>query len=861
MTGPAASLTGMSAVKLALMAKQARAQLGAIARAEPIAVIGMGCRFPGGADSPEQFWAVLRDGVDAVGEIPRTRWDVDAFHDADPAAPGKIAVGFGGFVDGVDQFDASFFGIMRREAERMDPQHRVFLEVAVDALDHAGLTREKLAGSQTGVFIASYHSDYNLLQFADRDAIDARTLTGTQHSVLANRLSYLLDLRGPSISIDTACSSSLVAIHLACQSLRTGESSVVLAGGVSLMLAPEMMITLSKVGFMSPSGRCRTFDALADGFIRGEGCGVVVLKRLSDAIADGDRVLSVIRGTAVNQDGHSTVLAAPNGLAQQALVREALSNAQLTPDRVGFVETHGTATPLGDPIEVEALAATIGAPRPDGGVCYLGSAKANLGHMEAASGVAGLIKATLVLQHGEIPRQVHFTKLNPHLSLAGTCLAVADAHREWPAGAVPRVAGVSGFGVGGTNAHVLVEEAPVFPADDTAAPAGAQLLPLSAQSPAALRALAEKWIPFLEASETPLAAICATAGTRRSHYDHRLAVTAESAAQMAAQLHAWTQGDVSSVASGARPSAGGSRIAFVFSGQGPQWAQMGRELAASEPVFRDALADLDARFKVLGGWSLIDALAEPAETSRVMETEVAQPAIFAIQVAQAALWASWGVTPDVVLGHSIGELAAMYVAGVLSLDDAVRIVFHRGRIMQAATGNGRMLAVGLTEADATALQHEIGAALSLAAVNGPRSTVLAGTAAAVDTAIAALDARAVQHRTLPVEYAFHSAQMAPFATDLVSAIGVVQSYPARIALLFERDRCTDRAHGHRRRIFRSQCPRNGAVRAGRRDNPRVACGCLCRAGAASRAVGVAGRVHQRSRPGCASAVIDAARAW
>ena len=363
--GSSGALTGVSVVKLALMAKQARAQVGMLTRADPIAIIGMGCRFPGGVDSPETYWSLLRDGVDAVGEMPGNRWDVDAFYDADPATPGKTSAKHGGFIDRVDAFDAGFFGILRREAERMDPQHRVFLEVAVEALDRAGLPRERLAGSATGVFIASYYNDYTLLQFSDRDWIDARTLTGTQHSVLANRLSYLLDLRGPSISIDTACSSSLVAVHLACQSLRAGESDVALAGGVSLMLAPEMMITLSKVGFMSPTGRCRTFDALADGFVRGEGCGVVVLKRLSDAISDDDRVLAVIRGSAVNQDGRSTVLAAPNGLAQQALVRDALANAQLTPDRVGFVEAHGTATPLGDPIEVEALAATIGAPRPD----------------------------------------------------------------------------------------------------------------------------------------------------------------------------------------------------------------------------------------------------------------------------------------------------------------------------------------------------------------------------------------------------------------------------------------------------------------------------------------------------------------
>ena len=783
MTARNESLTSVSALKLALMARQARAQLGAIARAEPIAVIGMGCRLPGGANSPDEFWAVLRDGVDAVGEIPRARWDVDAFHDPDPASPGKIAVNAGGFITGVAEFDASFFGIMRREAERMDPQHRVFLEVAIEALDHAGQARERLAGSDTGVFIASYYSDYAMLQFADHDWIDARTLTGTQHSVLANRLSYLLDLRGPSISIDTACSSSLVAVHLACQSLRTGESSVALAGGVSLMLAPEMMITLSKVGFMSPTGRCRTFDALADGFIRGEGCGVVVLKRLSDAIADGDRVLSVIRGTAVNQDGHSTVLAAPNGLAQQALVRDALANAQLTPDRVGFVETHGTATPLGDPIEVEALAAVIGAPRTDGGTCYLGSAKANVGHLEAASGVAGLIKATLVLQHAEIPRQLHFTKLNPHLSLTGTCLAVADRHRAWPAGAAPRVAGVSGFGVGGTNAHVLLEEAPATPSDAGAEATGVQLLPLSAQSSAALRALVERWMQFLDASSASLARVCATAGDRRSHYSHRLALTGETAAQMRTQLEGWLRGDdVTSVAAGDRVAQDDARVAFVFSGQGPQWAQMGRELSAREPVFRDTLADLDTRFSRYADWSLLAALAEPEETSRVMETEIAQPAIFAIQVALAALWASSGVIPDAVLGHSVGELAAFHVAGVLTLDDAVRIVFHRGRIMQRATGSGRMLAVGLSSAEADALVREIGPAVSLAAVNGPRSTVLSGTPAAIDAVKATLSRRDVQSRDLPVSYAFHSAQMTPFQSELVETLGTVTAHPARIAV-------------------------------------------------------------------------------
>lgn len=781
MTAPPGPLSELSSVKLALMARQARAQLGAIARAEPIAIIGMGCRFPGGANSPDEYWRLLRDGVDAVGPIPRSRWDVERLHDDDPSAPGKCSVRDGGFLDGVDQFDAPFFGIIRREAEKMDPQHRIFLEVAVEALDHAGLSRSTLAGSPTGVFVASYYNDYAELQLADRESIDARSLTGMLHSVLANRLSYLLDLRGPSLSIDTACSSSLVAVHLACQSLRSGESRVALAGGVSLMLAPDMMVVLSKVGFISPSGRCRTFDQTADGFIRGEGCGVVVLKRLGDAIADGDRVLAVIRGSAVNQDGHSTVLAAPNGLAQQALVRDALATAQLTPDRVGFVETHGTATPLGDPIEVEALAATIGARRADGSRCYLGSVKANIGHLEAAAGVAGLIKATLVLQHGEIPKQAHFTSLNKHLSLAGTCLAVPDQALRWVAGPRPRVAGVSGFGVGGTNAHVLIEEALPESPDDAATPAPPYLLPLSAQSPAALRTLVERWITYLGTDSTPLATICATAGERRSHYDHRLAVVGDTAPTLVSQLQSYLDDEASPVAHGHRAGGTTSAVAFVFSGQGPQWAGMGRELAEQEPVYRDALADVDARFHKLSGWSLLDALGEPAERSRLQETEVAQPAIFALQVALAALWESWGVRPEAVIGHSVGELAALYVAGVLSLDDAARIVYHRSRIMQRATGHGRMAAVALSASDAASVIDAIGPDLSLAAVNGPRSTVLAGTPVALDAALTLLTSRGVQHRALPVTYAFHSAQMTPYQAELVDSIGTVHTSPARLA--------------------------------------------------------------------------------
>jgi acyl transferase domain-containing protein/acyl carrier protein len=766
-------LAGVSALKIALMAQKVRSQSEAVLRADPIAIIGMGCRFPGGVDSPEAFWQLLADGVDAVRPVPADRWDADALYDADPSAPGKAATKWGGFLDQIDGFDAAYFNILPREAERMDPQQRLFLEVAMESLDDAGLTREKLRGSRTGAFVASYHNDYQLLEYRDHESIDARTLTGTVHSVLVNRLSYLLDLRGPSISVDTACSSSLVAIHLACQSLRHGESDVALAGGVSLMVTPDLMVSLSKVGFMAPDGRCKTFDQAADGFGRGEGCGVIVLKRLSDAIADGDRVLAVVRGSAVNQDGHSTLLAAPNGLAQQDLIREALASAQLAPGRISFVEAHGTGTPLGDPIEVEALAATVGRLDAGGGTCWLGAAKANLAHMEAAAGVAGVIKTVLALRHEAIPPQIHFKSLNQHLSLEGTRLAVATQMTPWPRAELTRCAGTSSFGVGGTNAHVILEEAPQLAAEAEQAPVLPLLLQLSAQSAPALRALAQGWSNFLPRSEASLGDLCFTAGARRSALDHRLVMVGRTREDFITRLGNYLLEGASSpgVAVGQVSPEAPPRLAFVFSGQGPQWYAMGRELLAEEPVFRDAMVECDALVKSTAGWSLLKELEAEESESRLGDTEIAQPALFAIQVALAALWRSWGISPDGVVGHSVGEIAALHVAGVLNLADAVRVVCHRGRVMQQATGTGRMAAVDMTAEEGARLVAPLGERLALAAMNGPRSIVLSGEQAALDEVLGVLTRQGVNHRMLPVNYAFHSAQMGPFQQALVALLG------------------------------------------------------------------------------------------
>ena len=777
MSGAAPSLVGISAVKLALMARKVREQSAAALRADPIAIVGMGCQLPGGADTPDRLWQLICDGVETVGPIPADRWDAEAWYDPDLSTAGKAVTKRGSFLDRIDSFDHGFFGIPEREAERMDPQHRLFLEVAIEALDDAGLPRQRLAGSRTGVFIASYHNDYTQLQYADRDAIDLRTLTGTLHSVLANRLSYLLDLRGPSLSIDTACSSSLVALHLACQSLRLGECDIAVTGGVSLIIAPELLVAMSKVGFMAPDGRCKAFDAAADGFGRGEGCSVVVLKRLSDAIVTRDRVLAVIRGSAVNQDGHSTVLTAPSGPAQEALIREALSTGQIAAERIGFVETHGTGTVLGDPIEVEAIAAAVGRPSPAAGPCLLGSVKANLGHLEAAAGATGLIKAVLALRHGAVPPQPQLGALNPHLSLAGTRLAIPRALTSWPAGAAPRCAAVSSFGVGGTNAHVVLEEAPAQ-AEAPKVADGPCLLPLSATTPTALRDLAGRWVDFLAETSATAADIAFSAAQRRTHHAARIAVVGQSTTQLRDALVDFL------ATSAAEPRAGSERrlVAFVFSGQGPQWYAMGRELLAAEPAFRDAMQACDVQLRALAGWSLLEELARSAADSRLDQTEIAQPALFALQVSLAALWRCWGVAPDMVVGHSVGEIAALHVAGVLSLAEAVRLAWIRGRVMQQATGLGRMAAVGLGEAEARAVIAPFGDRLSIGAVNAPGSVVLSGEAEALNATLARLEASGVDHRLLPVNYAFHSAQMAPFQDLLVAEIGALRGAAPRIPL-------------------------------------------------------------------------------
>src|SRR3984893_4858586 len=622
---------------------------------EPIAIIGIGCRFPG-ANDPAAFWQLLRDGVDAIREVPADRFDEHAFYGPDPATPGKMNTRWGGFLGQVDQFDPNFFGISPREASRMDPQQRLLLEVTWEALQDAGQVAERLAGTQAGVFIGIATNDYGQLQWNDLGRIDAYAGTGNALSIAANRISYVFDFRGPSLAIDTACSSSLVAVHLACCSLRNGESTLAIAGGVNLILSPAIAINFTKAGAMAPDGRCKAFDARANGYVRSEGAGVVVLKPLSKALADGDPIYAIIRGSAVNQDGRSNGLMAPNPLAQEAVLREAYRQASVSPGKVQYVEAHGTGTLLGDPIEAKALGTVLGVDRPPGRPCALGAVKTNLGHLEAAAGVAGLIKVALALNHLEIPPSLHFQEPNPYIPFDEVCLRVQTTLGPWPARSGPALAGVSSFGFGGTNAHVVLEEAPQSNLgmqnmeSRICNPESAHLLPFSARSPEALRSLARAYQNSLAApkSTVSLRDICYSASVRRSHHDYRLAVTGHSPEQLSEVLGAFLRGEARpDLSSGPKVSGRRRKLVFVFPGQGSQWFGMGRKLLEQGAVFREILERCDRVMRPSGDWSLLAELtATDAAQSRLNEIDIIQPALFAIQVALAGLWRSWGIEPQ-----------------------------------------------------------------------------------------------------------------------------------------------------------------------------------------------------------------------
>lgn len=751
----------------ALLEKRLRSDGGRSQRSEPIAVIGVGCRLPGGVAGAEGYWQLLRDGIDAISEVPGDRWDNATLYDADPDAPGRISTRWGGFVEGVDRFDAGYFSISPREAVRMDPQQRLLLEVAVEALEDAGLPLDKLAGSQTGVFVGAHGhaSDYLWLQYTDPASMDPFTGTGTANNLFAGRLSYVFDLHGPAIVVDTACSSSLAAVHLAVQSLRSRESSMALAAGVNLILGPHFSIAASRMHMLAPDGRCKAFDQRADGFVRSEGCGVVVLKRLVEALADGDPIRAVIRGSAMNQDGHTNGITAPNGNAQRAVIERALRDAGIDAGSVGFVEAHGTGTALGDPIEVEALSATVGKGMATDHPCFIGSVKTNIGHLEGAAGIAGLIKSVLVLQHREIPRNLHFTGLNPHISVAGTRFVFPTTLESWRAASGPRIAGVSSFGWSGTNTHVVLEEAPAR-SDEASGDPGPFFLPLSARSPAALQALAKSYRDRIAGvPEAELRSICCTASMHRTHYDHRLAAVALDGDEMAIRVEEALAGPPP------RRIIECPTVVFVFPGQGSQWQGMGRSLLRREPVFREAIEQCDAAIRSEVGWSLLQVLQGEVPGDDI---GMLQPTLFAMQVALAVLWRSWGIVPEAVVGHSMGEVAAAHVAGILDLVDATRIICRRSALLRRIAGRGAMALVELPIDDARAACAEHADRVAVAVANGPRSTVLSGDSDTLNAIVARLTLRNVFCRPVKVDVASHSPQVDVLRGDLLQALaGVV----------------------------------------------------------------------------------------
>jgi phthiocerol/phenolphthiocerol synthesis type-I polyketide synthase C len=755
---------------------------------EPVAIVGVGCRFPGAKD-PQAFWRLLHDGLDAITEVPVDRWDINSFYDPNPGTPGRMNTRWGGFLEHVDQFDPHFFGISPREASRMDPQQRLLLEVAWEALEDAGQAPHRLAGSQTGVFIGISGVDYSQLQIRYGDFpfdIDAYAGTGNAHSVAANRLSYLLDLRGPSLSLDTACSSSLVAIHLACQSLLSGESSLALAGGVNLILFPALTVAFSQAHMMASDGRCKTFDARADGYVRGEGCGIVILKRLSAALRDGDHIYALVRGSAVNQDGRTAGITAPNGLAQQAVIHQALTRAGITAEQLGYLETHGTATALGDPIEVQAIAAVLGEARSGDQHCVLGSVKANIGHLEAAAGVAGLVKVLLCLKHGEIPAQPHFEKLNPHISLENTPLVIPSERQPWLRLGQPRFAGVSSFGFGGTNAHLILEEGPQRQSTHNQIERPLHVLALSAKSALSLRELARRYENHLATHpDESLADVCFSANAGRSHFTHRLAAISDSPALLRERLAAFgAGGQATGLQSRHVQSKNSPRVAFLFTGQGSQYSGMGRQLYYTQPVFRKTL---DQCAEILHPYleQPLQAVLFPAPgvSSPLDETAYAQPALFALEYALAELWRSWGIEPGVVLGHSVGEYVAACVAGVFSPEDALKLIAERGHLMQALPRNGAMAAVFANEARVAEAIAPFRDYVSIAGVNGPENTVISGARESLHTLLESFAARGIHTQPLNVSHAFHSPLMEPILDAFEQAGSQVRFKAPRIPLI------------------------------------------------------------------------------
>lgn len=788
---------------------------------DPIAIIGLGCRLPGGVQDWRGYWRLLENGVDAICETPAERWNLQKFYAAQAAKPGKTHSRWGGYVHGIERFDPQLFGISPREAAGMDPQQRLLLEVAFRALEDGGQPLERLAGQAVSVFVGISSFDYAVagLSSRDRGVIDAYSNTGGSSSIAANRISYCFDLRGPSVAVDTACSSSLVAVHLACESLWRGEAEMALAGGVNALLLPDFYVAFSQLGVLSPDGRCKSFDASANGYVRSEGAGMAVLKPLSSALRDRDPIYAVIRSTALNQDGRTSGMTVPSQAAQERLIRSACDKAGISPSELQYVEAHGTGTPVGDPLEANAIGRVVGAGRSPSQPCMLGSVKTNIGHLEAGAGIASLIKVALALHHRRIPAHLHFQHPNPAIDFERLHLQIPRRSQAWESDH-QRLAGINAFGYGGANAHVILEQAPSGSDAQTtlheppqarsqaSATAGTRisaprdhsqpnlaessslaatvneseifsapvLLPLSARTPAALVAVAESYARWLEqfGADIQLAEVAGYLAHRRSHHDLRATTTATNLADMIAELRLLSTSTPAELGPQLSSLQRGVGAAFVCSGQGPQWWAMGRGLLKYSPAFRSVIKRCDTEFSKYGKWSLLKELMRGESTSRMQRTSIAQPSLFAIQVALAAVWESWGIKPTALVGHSVGEIAAAYLAGALSWEDAACVAFHRGRTMDLASSHGAMLAAGLAPEDVPSWLAGLEDEVSLAAINGPSSVTISGVATAIEQLAVRLEQAGVFCRRLAVEYAFHSPQMEPVREELLRALAHIQ---------------------------------------------------------------------------------------
>ncbi len=753
----------------------------------PIAIVGIGCRFPGGVDSPKSFWRLLREEVDAITEIPPDRMDVGAYYDPRPATPGKMMTRWGGFLQQIDMFDAGFFGISPREADRMDPQQRLLLEVAWEALEDGGQVLDRLVGSQAGVFIGMWLNDYEARLFANPSAVDFYMTTGSGRYSASGRLSYVLGWEGPSLTIDTACSSSLVAVHLACQSLWSNECPIALAGGANVILQPHISIAYSQSKMMAPDGRCKFADAGANGYVRSEGAGIVVLKPLAAALKDGDPIYALVQGGAVNNDGRgSGYMTTPARAGQEKLLRRAYRDAGISPGRVRYVEAHGTGTLAGDPVELGALGSVLSCDRPAGKPCYVGSVKTNFGHVEGAAGIAGLIKTALVLKHRAIPASLHLKEPTPAVPWNDYPLVIPGKLTPWPQDSEFALAGVSAFGITGTNAHVVLREAPREGAGEETGSRQEStcVLPFSARSAEALGALARAYLSALDDDAAPpLHDICYSASLRRAHHEHRMALVAENRADAADRLKALLRGDALPGACAGRAEPG-RKVVFVCPGQGSQWLGMGRQLLSRETAFREALWRCEQAMRPHVDWSLQQQLHLDPDAAgyRLNEIDVIQPTLVSIEIALAALWRSWGVEPDAVVGHSMGEVAAACVADALSLEDAMRIICTRSLLLRRVSGQGAMAVVALPMDRAKEALSGFEDRVSVAVSNSPRSTVLSGDPAALASILEKLQAGNVFCRLVKVDVASHSPQVDGLTDDLLRALEGTRPRQPRVPL-------------------------------------------------------------------------------